>query len=113
LAPVICVEGPAAGAEDIAGAVALVEAVADEDVADVVAEDDVPLVLLVWLHAEPITANPAIAMENAAVRLVVSRISVLSNRIDGHRLSKSNAIAVRHRLARDEMGANERSGVPR
>ncbi|MGA9676363.1 MAG: hypothetical protein WBR28_14310 [Mycobacterium sp.] len=80
MAPVICVEGPAAAAdEDVADAVALVEAVADEDVADVVAEDDAPLVLLVWLHAEPIRANPAIAMENAAVRFVISRISVLSN----------------------------------
>jgi hypothetical protein len=47
------------------------------DVADVEADDDVPLVLLVLLHAEPRRAKPAIAIEaieNAAARLVISRM---------------------------------------
>jgi hypothetical protein len=82
---------------------ALLDAVADEDVADVVAEDDVPLVLLVWLQADPIRANPAIAMENAAVRLVNSHISILSNWAEtAIGLFVSDAIAVRYRPARDE-----------
>jgi len=58
------------------------EAIADDVAED--AEDAVPLVL-VRLQAEPIKAKPTIAMENAAVRLVISRISFLSNRQDGHR----------------------------
>jgi len=76
LAPLIWVDGPAAVVVAAAGEVS------DVDVADVVAEGDVPLVVLVLWHAEPSSANATIAMENAAVRFVISRISFLSNWID-------------------------------
>jgi hypothetical protein len=74
--------------------------VVDEEVADVVAELVVPLVLLAWLHADPSRANPAIAMENAAVRLVISRISfpLELDRTDVG-LSNSDAIALGDRPA--------------
>jgi hypothetical protein len=66
-----------AAAADVVG-----EAITDDTAED--AEVAVPLVL-VRLHADPIKAKPAIAMENAAVPLVISRISFLSNRQDDHR----------------------------
>jgi hypothetical protein len=50
----------------------------DEDIADVVAEL-VPSVDLVAWQPEPIRANPAIAAVNATVRLVIARITFLSN----------------------------------
>ena len=50
---------------------------AAEDIADE-AELAVSLDLLAW-HPEPIRANPAIAAVNATVRLVIARITFLSN----------------------------------
>jgi hypothetical protein len=76
LPPVICVEvGDAAVVAD--GASAAVD-VADIDIAGAVDELVASLDFVAW-HPEPISANPAIAAENAAVRLVISRISFLSN----------------------------------
>jgi hypothetical protein len=50
----------------------------DEDIADVVDEFVASLDLFAW-HPEPIRANPAIAAVNATVRLVIARITFLSN----------------------------------
>ena len=64
--------------------VAAADEVADEEVsdvvADVVAEVDDPLVLVVLLQAEPSRANAEIAIENNAVRFVISRILILQIR---------------------------------
>jgi hypothetical protein len=79
LAPLIWVDGPAGV---VAAAADEVSDEADDDAAEVLAEDEDPLLLLLWLHAEPINPNAAIAMENAAVRFVISRISFLSNWIE-------------------------------
>jgi hypothetical protein len=73
LAPGIWVEvGPAAGL------LVADEDIMDEDIADVVDELVASLDLFAW-HPEPIRANPAIAAVNATVRLVITRITFLSN----------------------------------
>ncbi|WP_293340599.1 hypothetical protein [Mycobacterium sp.] len=93
LAPFIWVEGPAGV---VAGEADEVSDEAGDDAAEVLAEDEDPLLLL-WLHAEPTNPNAAIAMENAAVRFVISRISFLSNWISilGRPISDSIARGVR------------------
>ncbi|HUH71339.1 MAG TPA: hypothetical protein VLZ05_22135 [Mycobacterium sp.] len=46
-----------------------------DDVTDVVAGVVVSPDLVAWLHPAPISANPAIAAENTAVRFVIARIT--------------------------------------
>jgi hypothetical protein len=73
LAPGIWVEVGLAAALLVAD-----EDIVDEDVADVVAELVASVDLVAW-HPAPISANAAIAAENAAVCLGIARIIFLSN----------------------------------
>jgi hypothetical protein len=69
LAPAICVEVGVAADGPVATA----------DVAEEVAELEACPALVAWLHPAPVSATTAIAVENAAVRFVIARISFLSN----------------------------------
>ncbi|BBZ51212.1 hypothetical protein MHEI_29290 [Mycobacterium heidelbergense] len=71
LAPVIWVDGAAALALVVAEEPAPAEVVTD----DVAEEPVVSLDLFAWPHPAPISANPTIAAENAAARVVIARIS--------------------------------------
>jgi hypothetical protein len=91
----------------------LIADVADDAAEDIADEAELAVSLdLFALHPEPIRANPAIAAVNATVRLVIARISFLSNWYDGHRHTKPEPIPVRDRPARRKFAGSraERCG---
>jgi hypothetical protein len=94
------VEGPAA----VVVVDVPAEDVADEEVAEVVAELVVSFDLFAW-QPEPISANAATAEVNATVRLLISRISFLSN-LDRTAVgvSNSDAIPIQDQRARTGIG---------
>jgi hypothetical protein len=82
-------------------------------VAEVVAEVVVSPVLVAWVHPAPISANPAIAAENTAVRFVIARITfpLELDRTSTPTHPNGDAMRVRNRPARNHIALAERAAV--